>query len=115
VQEKDLFEIVRLADDLSLIDRHVSGHDDKKYYQLINDLIGMIRKFVLSKAIMDGLQVFSFNKHLFPSYYVRTSNISEELHCKILRLFEEGDTIWEITDALKDEGYKIPDDIMILW
>jgi len=47
-------------------------------------------------------------------YYIRTDNIDDKLHNQIIKIIDKSNSYKEISAKIKELGYKIPDDVIIL-
>lgn len=47
-------------------------------------------------------------------YYIRTENINDKLHNQIIKIIDKSNSYKEISTKIKELGYKIPDDVIII-
>ncbi len=86
--------------------------DNKK--DIINNLGEIVYKEILQEAVLNHCDITYFEKDDTNYFYIRTEEISEEMHNKILKIIHNNPTYLDICQELKELGYRVPEEIIIL-
>ncbi len=82
--------------------------------ELMQKIGKIVYKEILQEAILNDLPIFKFDKEDMFFHYIRTSDIDDKLHSKIIRIIEKSEKYSDIYKELKNMGYQIPFDIVII-
>ena len=78
------------------------------------DMGEIIYKAIIQEAVLAGCEIKYFEKYDTGFYYIRTENINDKLHSQIVKIIDKSKSYKEISAKIKELGYKIPDDIIII-
>lgn len=73
-----------------------------------------VQKAILQGALLKNYPIEIFDRDDDTYYYVKTENITEELHNEIMDMIKNNISITDITNTLENKGYKLPEDIIII-
>lgn len=73
-----------------------------------------VQKAILQGALLNDYPIEIFDRNDDTYYYVRTKNISDELHNEIMNMIKSNKSITDITYSLENKGYKLLEDIIII-
>ena len=80
----------------------------------IFDLGEIVYKEIIQEAVLGGCEIKYFDKNDTGFYYIRTENIDDKLHNQIIKIIDKSNSYKEIYAKIKELGYKIPDDVIII-
>ena len=103
-------------DALNLCYYLVNHLDGKEKKDRIFDLGEIVYKEIIQEAVLGGCEIkyFELYKNDTGFYYIRTENINDKLHSNIIKIIDNSDSYKEISAKIKELGYKIPDDVIII-
>ncbi len=101
-------------DALNLCYYLVNHLDGKEKKDRIFDLGEIVYKEIIQEAVLSGCEIKYFDKNDTGFYYIRTENINDKLHNQIIKIIDKSNSYKEISAKIKELGYKIPDDVIII-
>lgn len=101
-------------DALNLCYYLVNHLDSKEKIDRLFDMGEIIYKEIIQEAVLAGCEIKYFDKYDTGFYYIRTENINDKLHSQIVKIIDKSNSYKEISAKIKELGYKIPDDIIII-
>lgn len=107
-------DIKKQIDALNLCYYLVNHLDGKEKKDRIFDLGEIVYKEIIQEAFLGGCEIKYFEKNNVEYYYIRTENINDKLHSNIIKIIDNSDSYKEISSKIKELGYKIPDDVIII-
>ena len=87
---------------------------NNKYSEFFKDLANIIFKEIIHEALFADCKMVLIDKFNRTFYYIRTDNIDDKLHNQIIKIIDKSNSYKEISSKIKELGYKIPDDVIIL-
>ena len=87
---------------------------NNKYSEFFKDLANIIFKEIIHEALFADCKMVLIDKFNRTFYYIRTENINDKLHSNIIKIIDNSDSYKEISSKIKELGYKIPDDVIII-
>ena len=87
---------------------------NNKYSEFFKDLANIIFKEIIHEALFADCKMVLIDKFNRTFYYIRTENIKDKLHSNIIKIIDNSDSYKEISSKIKELGYKIPDDVIII-
>ena len=87
---------------------------NNKYSEFFKDLANIIFKEIIHEALFADCKMVLIDKFNRTFYYIRTENINDKLHNQIIKIIDKSNSYKEISAKIKELGYKIPDDVIIL-
>jgi len=87
---------------------------NNKYSEFFKDLANIIFKEIIHEALFADCKMVLIDKFNRTFYYIRTDNIDDKLHNQIIKIIDKSNSYKEISAKIKELGYKIPDDVIIL-
>ena len=99
---------------------HLDGKEKKdRIFDLIEDFVinaigEIVYKEIIQEAVLGGCEIKYFDKNDTGFYYIRTENINDKLHNQIIKIIDKSKSYEEISTKIKELGYKIPDDVIII-
>lgn len=87
---------------------------NNKYSEFFKDLANIIFKEIIHEAIFADCKMVLIDKFNRTFYYIRTENINDKLHNQIIKIIDKSKSYEEISTKIKELGYKIPDDVIII-
>ena len=87
---------------------------NNKYSEFFKDLANIIFKEIIHEALFADCKMVLIDKFNRTFYYIRTDNINDKLHSQIVKIIDKSKSYKEISAKIKELGYKIPDDIIII-
>lgn len=87
---------------------------NNKYSEFFKDLANIIFKEIIHEALFADCKMVLIDKFNRTFYYIRTENINDKLHNQIIKIIDKSNSYKEISAKIKELGYKIPDDVIII-
>lgn len=87
---------------------------NNKYSKFFEDVAGIIFKEIIHEAIFADCKITIIDKFNRTYYYIRTDNVDDKLDKEIKKIIDNSDSYKEISSKIKELGYKIPDDVIII-